>query len=70
MLKIAQRNRLVKRIREQNDLLLSLQDQLDIYMFRSFPSLGWKNLVKYAESWLYNFSANCIFFVKQAYIQF
>ena len=41
MLKIVQRNRLVRKIREQNDLLLSLQEQLDTYMFRSFPSLGW-----------------------------
>ena len=41
MHKIVQRNRLVQKIRDQNDLLLSLQEQLDTYMFRSFPSLGW-----------------------------
>ena len=44
MHKIVQRNRLVQKIRDQNDLLLSLQEQLDTYMFRSFPSLGWITL--------------------------
>ncbi|XP_059089749.1 cilia- and flagella-associated protein 43-like [Tigriopus californicus] len=34
------RNRLVIKIKEQNELIVNLRDQLDTYMFSSFPSLG------------------------------
>ena len=34
------RNTLLQKIQEQNQLIQDLQDQLDIYMFKSFPSLG------------------------------
>jgi hypothetical protein len=37
---VMRRSVLVHKIKEQHDLLLSLQDQLDTYMYRSFPSLG------------------------------
>ena len=34
------RNSLLQKIQEQNELIMDLQDQLDTYMFKSFPSLG------------------------------
>ena len=34
------RNTLLQKIHDQNELILDLQDQLDTYMFKSFPSLG------------------------------
>ena len=34
------RTELVQKIKEQNDLLLQLQQQLDTYDYSSFPSLG------------------------------
>ena len=38
--KIMQRNRLIQKIKDQHQLLDNLQEQMDIYMFKSFPSLG------------------------------
>ncbi len=35
-----QRNKLQQKIQEQHELILSLQGQLDTYIYRSFPSLG------------------------------
>ena len=35
-----QRNLLQQKIQEQHELILSLQEQLDTYIYRSFPSLG------------------------------
>ncbi len=35
-----QRNKLQQKIQEQHELILSLQEQLDTYIYRSFPSLG------------------------------
>ena len=38
--RMMKKNTLIHKIKEQHELILSLQDQLDTYMFRSFPSLG------------------------------
>ena len=40
MQRVVQRNQIVRKIKEQHELLVSLQEQLDTYMYRSFPSLG------------------------------
>ena len=40
MHRVVQRNQMVRKIKEQHELLVSLQEQLDTYMYRSFPSLG------------------------------
>ena len=34
------RNALMQKLAEQHDLIISLQDQLDAYMYRSYPTLG------------------------------
>ena len=40
MRRIMRRNQVIQKIKEQQDLMDSLQDQLENYMHRSFPSLG------------------------------
>ena len=40
MQRIMRRNRLIQKIKDQEDVMLNLQEQLDNYMHRSFPSLG------------------------------
>ena len=40
MHRIVQRNQLVQKKKEQNEVLMAMQEQLDTYMFKSFPSLG------------------------------
>ena len=40
MNRIVQRNQLVQKIKDQNEVLMAMQEQLDTYMFKSFPSLG------------------------------
>jgi hypothetical protein len=40
MQRIVRRNKLVHKIKEQQDVLMNMQEQLDTYMYRSFPSLG------------------------------
>lgn len=40
MNRIMKRNRMVQKIKDQQELLMKLHDQLDSYMHRSFPSLG------------------------------
>ena len=39
MHQIVRRNQLVQKIKEQNEVLMAMQEQLDTYMFKSFPSL-------------------------------
>ena len=34
------RTKLLKKIKDQHDIIMKLQDQLDVYMFKSFPCLG------------------------------
>ena len=40
MQRIVQRNQLVQKIKDQNEVLMAMQEQLDTYMYKSFPSLG------------------------------
>lgn len=37
---VMRRALLIRKIKEQHEMLLSLQDQVDTFMYRSFPSLG------------------------------
>ena len=37
---VVRKEALISRIRKQDELLRSLQEQLETYIFRSFPSLG------------------------------
>lgn len=37
---VMRRALLIRKIKEQHELLLNLQDQVDTFMYRSFPSLG------------------------------
>ena len=38
--RIMRRNRMIQKIKEQQEVMMGLQEQLDNYMHRSFPSLG------------------------------
>ena len=38
--RLMKRRRLVEQIKEQNELMTNLRDQIDNYMLRTFPSLG------------------------------
>ena len=38
--RIMRRNRMISKIKDQEEIMLKLQEQLDNYMHRSFPSLG------------------------------
>ena len=40
MQRIRRRNRVISKIKEQEEVMLRLQEQLENYMHRSFPSLG------------------------------
>ena len=38
--RIMRRNRMIQKIKDQEEVMMRLQEQLDNYMHRSFPSLG------------------------------
>ena len=38
--RVMKRNRLAEQIKEQQDLLISLQQQVDAFVLRTFPTLG------------------------------
>ena len=38
--RVMKRNRLAEQIKEQQDLLISLQHQVDAFVLRTFPTLG------------------------------
>lgn len=40
MQRIMKRNRMIAKIKEQQSVMMNLQEQLDTYMHKSFPSLG------------------------------
>ena len=40
MQRIMRRNRMIQKIKDQQSVMMNLQEQLDNYMHRSFPSLG------------------------------
>ena len=40
MQRIMRRNRMIQKIKDQQGLMMNLQEQLENYMHRSFPSLG------------------------------
>lgn len=40
MQRIMKRNRMIAKIKEQQSVMMNLQEQLDSYMHKSFPSLG------------------------------
>ena len=39
--RVMKRNKLAEQIKEQQDLLISLQQQVDAFVLRTFPTLGW-----------------------------
>ncbi len=40
MQRIRRRNRIIQKIKDQQDVMMKLQEQLENYMHKSFPSLG------------------------------